>query len=196
MSADNTPPQKLTYDERWHMKNAKASARELRTPPTLSLNSLLDMMSIVLMVMVFQTGSDPLNVKESDDLRMPISIYPLRPEASMTITVTKRQVIVDDRVVLTLDNGKVNDADLPGRDARIVPELQRVVEEALERQTRINAQLGRENPRIATLIVDADSPFETISRVMTSAQAAGLSNLRFATKRMGPAGTYDPSAGQ
>lgn len=190
MSADNNQKHALTYEERWHLKNSKKTGRSAEDPPAVSLNSLLDMMSIVLMVMIFNVGADPLNVKESDDLRIPVTISPLRPEASMTITVTKRQVLVDDRVVITLDNGKVNESDLPGRDSRIVPEIQRVVEEALERQARINAQLGRDNPKTATMIVDGDSPFETVSRVMTSAQAAGLANLRFATKRMGPRSAY------
>lgn len=190
MSADTNQRPPLTYEERWHLKNSKKSPRTAGDPPAVSLNSLLDMMSIVLMVMIFNVGADPLNVKETDDLRIPVTISPVRPEASMTITVTKRQVLVDDRVVLTLDDGKINESDLPGRDARIVPEIQRVVEEALDRQGRINAQLGRDNPKVATLIVDGDSPFETVSRVMTSAQAAGLANLRFATKRLGPRGAY------
>ena len=190
MSADNNPAPKLTYEERWHLKNSKKAGPDEEGLPNVNLNSLLDMMSIVLMVMIFNIGADPLNVKENDDLRLPVTIAPVRPEASMTITVSKKQILVDDQVVLSLDDGRINEADLPGRDARIVPELQRVVEEALDRQSRINAQLGRDNPSVATLIVDAESPFETVSRVMSSAQAGGLANLRFATKRMGPRAAY------
>lgn len=192
MSEEHQVFETLTYEER--ALAAKAKAKKGKgggdSGPALNINSMMDMMVIILCFLLFNVGADPLAITQSDDLRLPITMNPINPEATLTITVSRSLVVVDDRVVLQLDEGKISEADLPGRDARIVPELQRVVEEAMEAQARFNAQLNRENRAVATLIVDGRTPFSTINRVLSSAQAGGVSDLRFATQRLGPRESY------
>lgn len=182
----------LTYEER---ELARIAAEKKRQEPeksgeALNINSMMDMMTIILCFLLFNVGADPLNIKQNDDLRLPVSMSPYNPEATLSILVSQKQVVVDDRVVLELQEGDINDADLPGRNAMIVPELQGVLEQAVEKQSRINAQLGRESKSVATLIVDGRIPFKTVSRVMSSAQAGGVADLRFAVQRFGAENTY------
>lgn len=192
MSEQEQAFETLSYEERALAKRAKE--RRAKAPKeaenSLNINSMMDMMVIILCFLLFNVGADPLQIKQTDDLRLPVSMSPSPPEAHMSILVSQKQVVVDDRIVLQLDEGEIDESDLPGRDARIVPELQRIVEEALESQSRFNAQLNREDRKIATLVVDGRVPFQTISRVMSSAQAGGAADLRFAVQRFGAGETY------
>lgn len=192
MSEENEIFEPLSYEERALAKRAKEKKARGGgdAGPSLNINSMMDMMVIILCFLLFNVGADPLAIKQTDDLRLPVSMNPSNPEATLTIMISQNRVVVDDRVVLNLNEGKIDEADLPGRDARIVPELQRVVEEAMEAQARFNAQLNRENRAVATMIVDGRTPFQTISRVLSSAQAGGVADLRFATQRMNAKESY------
>lgn len=192
MSEENEVFETLSYEERALAKRAKLKkAKGLDEPgSSLNINSMMDMMTVILCFLLFNVGADPLAIKQSDDLRLPVSMIPLNPEITLTILVSQSRIIVDDRMVLSLDEGQINESDLPGRDARIVPELQRIVEEAMETQARVSAQLNRENRPAATLIIDGRTPFSTVSRVLSSAQAGGVSDLRIATQRLGARESY------
>lgn len=192
MSEQDNNFETLSYEERALARRAKAKRRKggEDAKGALNINSMMDMMVIILAFLLFNVGADPMKVKQTDDLRLPVSMSPMAPEAHLSILVSQKQVVVDDRIVLQLNEGEIDASDLPGRDARIVPELQRVIEEAMEAQARFNAQLNRENQKVATLVVDGRIPFQTVSRVMSSAQAGGAADLRFAVQRFGPGETY------
>lgn len=192
MSEENEVFETRSYEERALAKRAKLKKSKGGgdSGPSLNINSMMDMMVIILCFLLFNVGADPLAIKQTDDLRLPVSMNPSNPEATLTILVSRNTVVVDDRIVLNLKEGIIDESDLPGRDARIVPELQRVVEEAMEAQSRFNAQLNRENRAVATLIVDGRTPFSTVSRVLSSAQAGGVADLRFATQRLGARESY------
>lgn len=181
-----------TYEERVLAKRAKAKAKDPHevANASLNLNSMMDMMTVILFFLLFNIGADPLLIKQTDDLRLPVSMSPVPSEVSLKIIVSRDRIVVDDRVVVNLNEGEIDESDLPGRESRIVPELQRVVEEALETQARISAQLNRENRAIGTMIVDGRTPFSTVTRVMSSAQAGGVADLRFATQRLGARESY------
>lgn len=44
-------------------------------------------------------------------------------------------------------------------------------------------QLGRADERLATLIVDKDTPYKIIIQVMTTASTAGVQNVKFASMK-------------
>src|SRR5690606_35817952 len=111
-------------------------------------------------------------------------------EATLTITVSRTYVLVDDRQVLSLNDGEIDPQDLVSAQSMQIPELQREIEESLTRQVEQQQRLGREPNPVATLVVHNATPFETIARVMASANQGGVQNFRFAVIRRGLSEAY------
>lgn len=183
-----------SYEERMLEERAKSKRSSRRGKgddgPSLNINSMMDIMVIILCFLLFSVGADPLNIKQSDDLRLPQTISQIAPEATLTITVSRTYVLVDDRQVLSLNDGEIDPQDLVSAQSMQIPELQREIEESLTRQVEQQQRLGREPNPVATLVVHNATPFETIARVMASANQGGVQNFRFAVIRRGLSEAY------
>lgn len=198
MSDTQNEQDQRSYEERMLEERAKSKRSSRRGKgddgPSLNINSMMDIMVIILCFLLFSVGADPLNITQSDDLRLPQTISQIAPEATLTLTISRTYVLVDDRQVLSLNDGEVDPQDLVSQQSMQIPELQREIEDSLTRQIEQQAQLGREPNPVATLIVHNATPFETIARVMASANQGGVQNFRFAVIRRGMSETFAVAA--
>lgn len=186
MSEDKKAPA-LSYEERVALMNAKSKKGRRGSRgdegPSLNINSMMDMMVIILCFLLMSVGSDPLNVKQNDDLRLANSTTEVNPEDSLTITISRQYVLVGDRRVLTLNDGRIDQQDLASSESALIPELQSATEDVLAQREALGAQVGREYAKIATIICDNRTPYNVLARVMRSAAAGGVESFRFAVIR-------------
>jgi hypothetical protein len=82
------------------MPMRKARRREM--PADLSLTSLMDVMTIVLSFLLHSYSTDARPVAPSADLEVPLSTAGDPPEVAVTITVSKREILVDGAPLLAL----------------------------------------------------------------------------------------------
>jgi hypothetical protein len=66
----------------------------------LNINSLMDIMTILLVFLLVSMTSDPLNITLSSDLVLAKSTADYNPEDSIPVTVTKRHVLADKKAVV------------------------------------------------------------------------------------------------
>lgn len=70
----------------------------------LNINSLMDIMTILLVFLILSITSDPLNVKQGDDLLLAKStVNENSPTDSIAITLNKRHIIVDNQATVKVD---------------------------------------------------------------------------------------------
>lgn len=69
----------------------------------LNINSLMDIMTIMLVFLLVSITSDPLSIQMSDTLVLAQSTVELKPKDSIPITVTKKHLIVDKSAVANID---------------------------------------------------------------------------------------------
>lgn len=69
----------------------------------LNINSLMDIMTIMLVFLLVSITSDPLSIQMSDALVLAQSTADLKPKDSIPITVTKKHLIVDKSAVANID---------------------------------------------------------------------------------------------
>lgn len=98
MSEMQTPGRHALEEQARERK--KKSHIEIRD--VLNINSLMDIMTILLVFLLVSITSDPLNIRQSDDLLLAKSTANFTPEDSIPITITKRHVIVDNKLVLQI----------------------------------------------------------------------------------------------
>ena len=102
MEIDETPGAPTPLDEDFEKKARKKGNREA-DDQALNINSLMDIMTILLVFLLVSITSDPLSVKQDDFLALAKSSANYNPEDSVPITVTKKSIIVDNKSIVKVD---------------------------------------------------------------------------------------------
>jgi hypothetical protein len=162
-------------------KAGKKGEREVE-PATLTMNSLMDILTILLVFLLKNYSTDAVQVTPSSDLDLPKGMTALMPEQTVAITVSKSAIFVDNAMVLTVKDGKVDaNQKLGGDDGYFIIPLNKALADAVEKQRRIaavNPSAGK-SLGIATVIMDGDTPFRLLTEVMYSAGQAEFSKFKF-----------------
>lgn len=155
-------------------------SRPLEAPIPLSINSLMDLMTIILVFLLMNLENSPVQINQNEDLRLPWSTTELPPEDMMTISVTKRWVMVEESPIVPINEGQIDPSAFQSADSAIIPELQQRIEEVLTQQEQWARQLGQEEQKVAIIIADETAPYRILTTVMITAAAAGIQNFKFA----------------
>lgn len=162
-------------------KAGKKVDREVE-PAKLTMNSLMDILTILLVFLLKSYSTDAVQVTPSSDLDLPKGKTALTPDQTVAITVSKSAVLVDNAMVLTVKDGKVDAAQKRGGDDGyfIIP-LNKALADAVEKQRRIaavNPSAGK-SLGIATVIMDGETPFRLLTEIMYTAGQAEFSKFKF-----------------
>jgi len=146
----------------------------------ISINSLLDILSVILVFLMKSYSTTSVQIKPSQDLQVPFSQSALLVEDSTAVTVTLKNLMVDDAPVLTLDGGKLADQDTSTGGLLIEPLFQKLQDEVAKQK-----KIEKKNPTakfkgIVTIIADRYVPFPLITKIMYTAGQAEYSMFKFA----------------
>lgn len=161
-----------------------------------SLNSLMDVVTIILVYFVKTFAVSPLSVQEPS-VQLPISTSLEAPEDLPVIMVTGTErreavpggktmviqslptIVVDDHVILQLaDNFGIKPEDM---DGPVIRRLKDSLLEAKQKQLQTNKLLDKEGSGGKIIFVfDKNVPYELASAVMVTASMAGFSEFKFA----------------
>jgi biopolymer transport protein ExbD len=198
--ADEDIPLELPEIDPDFQKKTRKTSRTTDDKGSLNINSLMDIMTIMLVFLLVSITSDPLSIQQNDFLTLANSTVDHDPDDSIPITVTKQKIIVDSDNVVKVDCAKAgqicqgDDYKSPGNTYSIgksfkedgsessfmVEPLHKKLEEIVKQQKEEAKELGREFKPIATIICDHEIPYRIISEVVYTIGMAGLSDLRFA----------------
>lgn len=171
------------YEEDMLKKKLKDKKRKKRDdePRDLNINSLMDILTILLVFLLKSYATDPLTITPSSDLEIPKSKSFLKPAATVAVTVSKSAVLVDHSPALTIKDGKVDASQKRGgEDGYFIIPLNKVLVDAAEKKRR----LASVNPSIkfngiCTLIMDENTPYRLLTEVMYTAGQAEFSKFKF-----------------
>ena len=149
----------------------------------LNLNAMIDMMTVLVTFLIKNFQSDPISVEENEDLRIVHSTSDLPIKDSVAISITKKSVMLQDEQIVPIVEGAIDPSNLQSAESSIIPLLQQKLQERLEQNSMWAKQLGRPDERLATFIVDKDTPYKILIQVMTTASTAGVQNVKFAAMK-------------
>lgn len=174
-----------------HRKQRKAR-RLPEGEATVTINSLMDAMTIILVFLLMNYSIDPLRVDSSDDLKLPPSTTDINPEPSATVTITAKGIVVNDEVVATLgEEGQVDKTKkLSGDETslQIQPLFEALNEEA-SRQKEMSRLAGSRFDGLLTVIAHDETPYRLITEVLYTAGQAEFAKFKFAVLKGGQRGT-------
>lgn len=164
-------------------KRRKKKHRGEEAPGSVNMNSLMDIMVIILVFLLKQYGDEPIKVV-GEDLTAPKSTTELTPEDMTTITISQRAILVNNTKAVDVKTGAVDKSQKKGGEASLyIQPLFDELTEATKRKKREMKLLGKAYDPIATVIADQSTPYRLLTEVMYTAGQAELSKFKFAVVR-------------
>ena len=197
MPKDNVPtdPTGFSLEEeeiilQQRYRNAKrlgrVSKRVTTTQGTLNINSMMDLMTIILVFLLMTSKSQLVQPEMSDELFMPWSTSAMPVDDSLTITITRQAVLVNSDYVVDVRDGDIPEGSRVSASSPIIPELQAKIEDVLHVEERWDVVRQVAGERVATVIADHETTYQVLTYVMMTASAAGVQNFKFAILRRSP----------
>jgi biopolymer transport protein ExbD len=155
----------------------------------LTITSMMDMMTIILVFLLKSYSTQDISVKPSDELQLPLSSAMKAPKMAVNVVVSRADIVVDGVQVLTL--GRSTDEET-GEEIVVVPEdelrgqlisslYDRLVDKA-ESAKDLGARAGSDEFDFkGQLLLQCDKrlPFSVIRQVMYTAGQAQFGEFRF-----------------
>jgi biopolymer transport protein ExbD len=139
----------------------------------MALVPFIDMLTM-LVVFLLLHSSDAEILPNTKNIQIPESIADLKPHETVTIMVTKEDLLVNGRVV-----GKVAEVAALPADKMIIVDLQTALK---EQNDRIQRETAKEDlaEREITIMGDKGTPFSVLKRVMATATASDYGKVSLA----------------
>ena len=149
----------------------------------LNITAMMDMMTIILVFLLKSYAASAISLTQSEDIKPPISSTRAVPKDTVAVTITPKDILVGDRVVVTLENGQVPANLLDGR-------LVKPLDQALRREVDKLKLIAERNPaapfsRELSVIGDRKIPYDLLLTVLYTAGQAELENYRFVVLQKG-----------
>ena len=173
-------------------KKKKAAGRKARRLPDeevgVTINSLMDAMTIILVFLLMNYSVDPLRIDPSEDLKLPASTTDISPKASAAVTVTAKGIVVADKMVAKVVNGAVDKVDKQGDEnsLQIQPLFDALNSEA-SRQKEMARLRGAKFDGLLTVVAHQETPYRLLTGSHTAGQAE-FQKFRFAVLKGGQRG--------
>lgn len=172
-------------------RKAKQAARHGNDKQSLNLNSMMDMMTIILVFLLKSYGEEPVTIPPNTDV--PISIGDVAPEDMTVISITKEALFLESQQVVVIEEGKVGGNFKKGGEAGIIIEpLEVQLRQVVEEQKNMARQMGKEFKGDMTIIADQATTYRLLVEVMQTAISTEFKRFRFAvvSGKMSQSGRY------
>jgi biopolymer transport protein ExbD len=190
-SSNGTPEGFDAEEEEWikeqrardSRRGSRSSSREEDSDGSVNINSLMDIMVIILVFLLKSFGDQPIKVT-GEDLQVPKSTTKLNPEDMTAVTITRNAILVDDNKVVDVKDGSVDKSMKKGGEAsmQITPLFEKL-QDVVESRKREAEVLGEDFTPVVTVVADQTIPYRLVTEVVYTAGQAELSKYKFAVVR-------------
>ncbi len=160
-------------------RRAREAAGEIKE---LNIVAMMDMMTIILVFLLKSYQASVINVNMSADLAIPASTTQLHPQENITVTVSMKEVAVNDRRIVDVQAGVIPAAAKEGgrADAFYVG----AVYDAMKKEVDKQKYIARYNPDApfsgrVNVVADKKIPYRTLMEVLYTAGQAELGEYKF-----------------
>ncbi len=171
--------EKETRDYRRARRKAREAAGEIRE---LNIVAMMDMMTIILVFLLKSYQASAINVNMGADLTIPQSTTQLHPQENITVTLSLKEVAVNDRKVVPVLGGLIPASVKEGgrADAFYVGAVYDALKREVDKQKYI-AKFNKDAPFTGRINVVADKkiPYRTLMDVLYTAGQAELGEYKF-----------------
>ncbi len=158
------------------LREAEGEIREL------NIVAMMDMMTIILVFLLKSYQASAINVNMGADLSIPESTAQLHPQENITVTLSLKEVAVNDRKIVPVQDGLIPAATKEGgrADAFYVGAVYDALKKEVDKQKYI-AKFNKDAPFTGRVNIVADKklPYRTLMDVLYTAGQAELGEYKF-----------------
>lgn len=176
-------------------RNRNAKKHVVGTKGSLNINSMMDLMVIILVFLLVSSNEQKVRPEMSDELFMPWSTATDEVEDTMVITISRAAVMVNDEFVVSIREGDIPEGSRVSATSPIIPDLQTAVEDVLHIEDQWAVSGEDTAGRVATVIADHETTYQVLTYVMMSASAGGVREFKFAILQRTPGTLFNDGDG-
>ncbi len=139
----------------------------------LNLNSMMDMMTIILLFLLKTYSTTGQIMTPSEDLKLPYSGAQESPKKELSVSVTRHSILVGNEQVMEL-------VDVNDQDNLIRPLFSHLSSLAAEAK-RDEVQFGKPFTHEVTIQADENTPFQVLVKVLYTCGQSEYNKLRLLT---------------
>lgn len=144
---------------------------------SLNMNSMMDMMTIILLFLLKSFSTEGALVTPSEQLRLPVSQQGEKPRKELTVSIAKNVLLVNDQVIMDV-------ADITREQMLISPLAIRLADYAAQEQ-ELEIDVGKEFTHEVIIQGDEKIPFEILFKVMYTCSQTEFYKMRLLTIKKG-----------
>ena len=145
---------------------------------TLNMNSMMDMMTIILLFLLKSFSTEGALVTPSEELRLPVSQQGEKPKKELSVMISKSMIMVNDQVV-------VPDLSVIPKDQMIIGPLAAKLAEYAQQERDLEIDVGKEFTHQVNIQGDEKLPFEILFKVMFTCSKTEFYKMRLVTIKKG-----------
>jgi len=157
---------------------SKSKKNMIKEEGSLNMNSMMDMMTIILLFLLKSFSTEGALVTPSEELRLPVSEQGEKPKKELMVTVSKNMILVNDQIVVPALS------DIP-RDQMIISPLAAKLAEYAQQERELEIEVGKEFTHEVNIQGDEKLPFEILFKVMFTCSKTEFYKMRLVTIKKG-----------
>lgn len=142
----------------------------------LNITSMTDMFTLLLVFLLQNFATSPVEVKPIENLRLPASNTVKNPIMAIQISVSTTEIKVGEKVVAQMSNRDIASAAIDPQDTNFIKPLFQELQTLAQ-----NPNIKPEEKNQIMLQADQDLPYQTLRKVMYTASMAGFPQVKLVT---------------
>ena len=163
-------------------KAIRSFARKLAEPEVikdLNITPMMDMMTIILVFLLKSFTSTTSVITFDSNLQVPKSLTELKPKLAVTVTVTKKVILVEGDAIAPINAGRVDpNVKRDGENGYYITPMVEILEKHARREKRVAEMTGQKFEAQLMLVADQTTPYRLLTEVIYSCGQAGYANYR------------------
>ena len=148
----------------------------------LNITAMMDMMTIILVYLLKSYSSDPGNITTSNDLQLANSSSRFRVEEAVPVAISKKSIMVNDKIVAPVENGKVASTykDRNQDTSYLITPLMAAMRAEAEKQKNIaKYNKSKEFKGLVLIVGDRMVPYRLLTEVLYTVGQAEFGQYKF-----------------
>jgi biopolymer transport protein ExbD len=164
-------------------KAIRSFARKLSEPDVvkdLNITPMMDMMTIILVFLLKTFSGSASTITFDQNLKVPQSTTQLKPKEAISVTITKKVILVEGDGVAPITGGRVDPAvKRDGENGYYITPLVDILEKHARKEKKVAELTGGGTWEAQLmLIADQTTPYRLLTEVLYSCGQAGYANYR------------------
>lgn len=181
---DSQNPNVLSQvDQIWAQKRKEKKAKRRNREEErakLLINSLMDAFTIILCFLLKTFGSDPVQIRESAELKLPKTVAQESLVDAIVISISTKAIMVQDKKVADLRNGAVDESlKRDGMEGLLINPLADALKEKVQHLKMISAKTGSKFEGEALVVSHKGTSYRLVTEVLYTAGQAEFTKFRF-----------------